>query len=303
MTVTRNEPFDPALDHWLGHLAFERRLSENSVSAYGGDVRRHLAWLRGQKLRLEAVRPGHLETYSNLLFDARYRATTRARHIAALKSFYRHLLETRRLSADPAEALVLPRTGRRLPRGLTIEEARRLMESPGGSEPLALRDRAMLELMYGAGLRVSELLDLTLDRIDLEAGIVRVIGKGSRERLLPLAGAARRAVETWLGSGRPAVMRPKKPASFVFLNGRGGRLSRMGYWKILRSHAVRAGIGRDLHPHSLRHSFATHLLEGGADLRVVQELLGHASITTTQIYTEVDRDFLHEVHRSFHPRA
>ena len=291
------------LDAFQGYLAFERRLSTNTVQSYGADVRRHLEWIVENKLTVESVRPGHLEKYVNTLFDAHYRATSRARHVAALKSFYRHLRSTGALSADPAEALVLPRTGRRLPKGISIEEAARLMETPQGDEPIALRDRAMLEIMYGAGLRVSELLDLELDQVDMESGIVRVTGKGSRERLLPLAGAARRAMDRWLGSGRSRLTNARRPVSRVFVNARGGRLSRMGFWKILRGRAREAGLGRAIHPHTLRHSFATHLLEGGADLRVVQELLGHSSITTTQIYTEVDRDFLHEVHRSFHPRA
>ena len=292
-----------ALDAWLAHIAFERRLAANSVSAYEADMRRHLTWLAGAGIPVDAVRPGHLEAYVNTLFDAEYKATSRARHIAALKSFYRHAARNGVLAADPAEATGVPRTGRRLPHAISIDEARRLMETPEGATPVAYRDRGILELMYGAGLRVSELLDLTLDRVDLESGIVRVVGKGSRERLLPLAGAARRSVDLWLSEGRPRLVKPRRPASQLFVNARGGRLSRMGLWKILRGHAVRAGLAETFHPHTLRHSFATHLLLGGADLRVVQELLGHASITTTQIYTEVDRDFLHEVHRSFHPRA
>jgi integrase/recombinase XerD len=222
-----------------------------------------------------------------------------------LRGFYEYCVRNGHLPRDPAESLPAPRRSRRLPRVLTVDEAARLVSTPVGQEPPALRDRAMLELMYGLGLRVSELLELTVDRVDLTSGFVRVMGKGSRERVLPLEGAASRALVAWLERGRPSLThgRGRAPASTVFLNQRGGRLSRMGFWKILRAHGRAAGLERELHPHLLRHSFATHMLEGGADLRVVQELLGHASITTTQIYTEVDRDYLREVHRSFHPRA
>lgn len=296
-------PYLGALDRWMGHLAFERRLAENSVAAYGTDLRHHLGFLAERRLALAAVTTGHLEHYLTALYEAGYRATSRARRLATLKSFYAHAARGGLIAVDPAEALAAPRTGRRLPRVLTVEQARRLVEAPEGDTPAALRDRAMFELMYGVGLRVSELLELPLERLDLEARLLRVVGKGTKERLLPLGGAAGRALSAWLADGRPRLRSPRTRAhSRVFVNARGGPLGRMGFWKILRGHAQRVGLPADLHPHTLRHSFATHLLEGGADLRVVQELLGHASITTTQIYTEVDRDFLHEVHRSFHPR-
>ncbi|MDZ4804280.1 MAG: tyrosine recombinase, partial [Candidatus Eisenbacteria bacterium] len=224
--------------------------------------------------------------------------------VAALRSFYGFAVRGGLVRRDPAESLPGPRQGRRLPRVLTVDEARRLVTAPAGDAPPARRDRAMLELMYGLGLRVSELLELTLDRLDLESLFIRVVGKGSRERVLPLGGASAHALSAWLVDGREAMLRKGGPAPpTIFINQRGGRLSRMGFWKILKGHARDAGVERDLHPHTLRHSFATHMLEGGADLRVVQELLGHASITTTQIYTQVDRDYLREVHRSFHPRA
>lgn len=292
-----------ALDDWLAHLAFERRLAERTLAAYGGDLTRHLRWLEARGRGLSEVRPGELEAWLTALFEAKYRATSRARHVAALKSFYAWAARRNLIPADPAEPLAGPRTGRRLPRVLTVEEARRLMQAPRGDEPLAVRDRAMLETMYGLGLRVSELVDLPLERLDLEAGLVRILGKGSRERLVPLGGCAARALAEWLERGRPTLTRGRGGHSRVFVNARGGPLTRMGFWKILRAHARAAGLAAGLHPHALRHSFATHLLEGGADLRVVQELLGHASITTTQIYTEVDRDYLREVHRTFHPRA
>jgi integrase/recombinase XerD len=292
-----------ALEKWLAHLQFQLRLSSRTISAYAGDLRHHLSWLAARGLEPEKAGAVHIERYIASLYESRYRASSRARKVAALKGFYAHAKESGVWLRNPAEALQAPQGHRKLPRVLTVEEARRLVEAPEGHSPFNLRDRAMLELMYGAGLRVTELLDLTLDRLDLESGIVRIVGKGSRERILPVGGAALKALARWLEDGRFQVVAGRRPTSRVFVNARGGALSRMGFWKILKAHARRARLGPALHPHTLRHSFATHLLEGGADLRVVQELLGHASITTTQIYTEIDRDYLHEVHRTFHPRA
>jgi integrase/recombinase XerD len=302
--VDRLGALRPPYDAWLAHLAFERRLAARSVSAYGSDLEAHLGWLNDRGGTLQSVGAGDLEAWLTSLYQAGYRASSRARRVAALRSFYAFAARAGQVRRDPAEALPGPRQGRRLPRVLTVEEAARLVTTPAGDEPAALRDRAMLELTYGLGLRVSEVVELPLDRLDLESRLVRVVGKGSRERILPLGGAAVRALEAWLADGRPRLVRKGKAVpSTVFLNQRGGSLSRMGFWKLLKAHAQVAGVARDLHPHTLRHSFATHMLEGGADLRVVQELLGHASITTTQIYTQVDRDYLREVHRSFHPRA
>lgn len=176
-----------------------------------------------------------------------------------------------------------------------------MVEAPEGDSPGPLRDRAILELMYGSGLRVSEVLDLGLEALRMKEMLVRVLGKGDKERIVPLTGLSVQALKQYLKHGRPLLAGDPDPGQ-VFLNRRGGKLSRMGLWRILRGHAVEAGIPREFHPHMLRHSFATHLLEGGADLRVIQELLGHASVATTQIYTHVDRGFLQEVHRRFHPR-
>jgi integrase/recombinase XerD len=184
---------------------------------------------------------------------------------------------------------------------LSVQEAIALVETPKGVDPASRRDRAMLELMYGSGLRVSEVLGLTPDALHLGEGFVRVVGKGNKERIVPLTRACVRALGRYLKEGRPELAAGPGPDR-LFLNRRGGMLSRMGLWRILRRHARAAGVCRDFHPHMLRHSFATHMLEGGADLRVIQELLGHASVTTTQVYTQVDRGFLLEVHRRFHPR-
>jgi len=196
-----------------------------------------------------------------------------------------------------------PKLPQRLPRAVPIDETFALMQAPPEGTPLGLRDRAMLELAYAAGLRVSELVGLTRDAVDLRGHALTVTGKGDKQRLVPFGRAAARALATWLERGRPQLVRSGVRHEHVFVNARGGPLSRMGWWKILRAHARGAGVAARVHPHALRHSFATHLLEGGADLRVVQELLGHARISTTAIYTHLDRGYLREVHRQFHPRA
>jgi len=222
--------------------------------------------------------------------------------LSCYRNFHGYLLRRKKIADDPTAELEAARTGKRLPKVLSVQEATALVETPRGKDALPLRDRAILELMYGSGLRVSEVLGLPLDALRLSEKYVRVLGKGKRERVVPLTGASVRSLRTYLNDARPSLV-GKRASDAVFLNRRGGKLSRMGLWGILTRHARAAGLERGFHPHMLRHSFATHLLEGGADLRVIQELLGHASVTTTQIYTQVDRGFLQEVHRRFHPRA
>jgi integrase/recombinase XerD len=224
-----------------------------------------------------------------------------ARRRAALRGFHGHRGRTGERVIDPTAHLAPPRRERKLPHALEVEDIERLLAQPGGDAPRALRDRAMFELAYGSGLRVSELVGVSRDRLDLRGQSVSVAGKGGKERAVPFGRSARRALADWLERGRPALA-PRARHDLLFVNARGGPLSRMGFWKILRHHARAAGISSRVHPHALRHSCAPHLLKGGADLRVVQELLGHASITTTAIYTHLDRAYLREVHRSFHPR-
>jgi integrase/recombinase XerD len=297
------ETLDRAREDYLGYLRYERRLSDETVNAYSGDLTRYLSWLGDHGRRsLEGLPAELVERFLNEEGDRGLGARSLARRLSALRGFHAYLRRRRRQEGDPTEGLELPRRGKRLPRVLGVDEARRLMESADGDDPAALRDRAILEIMYGSGLRVSEVLALPPEALRLKERFVRVIGKGNRERVVPLTGACVRALTAYLRDGRPTLARGRDPGT-VFLNRRGGKLSRMGLWGILRKHAEKAEVSGGFHPHMLRHSFATHLLEGGADLRVIQELLGHASITTTEIYTQVDRGFLREVHRRFHPRA
>ncbi|HKQ59185.1 MAG TPA: tyrosine-type recombinase/integrase, partial [Candidatus Eisenbacteria bacterium] len=224
-----------------------------------------------------------------------------ARRRSALRGFHAHLARHGTTAADPLAQLPPPRRERKLPHALAQDDIERLIAQPQGNAPLALRDRAMLELAYASGLRVSELLAVETTQLDLAGRSVTVTGKRDKQRTVPFGRAAEKALEDWLDRGRAQVVRDGR-SRLVFVNARGGALSRMGFWKILRGHARAAGLATRVHPHALRHSFATHLLEGGADLRVVQELLGHASVATTAIYTHLDRGYLREVHRTFHPR-
>jgi integrase/recombinase XerD len=309
-----------ALEEYLFHLSLVRAVSERTVAAYGSDLRSLFRRLAELGVRdPEQVTAGHLREYLVHLGDTRgcERATI-ARARSAIRSFFAFLADERREHwrgatwEDPAADLPAPRAWRRVPRALSEEEAARLMESVAGSSPLDLRDRAMLEVAYGTGLRVSELLSLALeDCLWDSAGpgcLLRITGKGQRTRIVPTGGSATRALRAYTENARPALLakgrgrRSHEPA-VVFLNARGRPLSRMGFWKILRQRALSAGLGEGVHPHLLRHTYATHLLRAGASLRVVQELLGHARLATTQIYTSVDESYLQGMHRRYHPRG
>lgn len=292
--------FQKALDAFLDYLAAEVGLSERTRAAYRGDLADFAAFAG----RHGISEPGGVRrpTVTLYLVDLRRRAlkpTTVARRLAAVRSFYRFLVRERSVSVDPTEDVTSPKRGERLPKVLSVEEVGWLLAQPDPRTPEGLRDRAILELLYGCGLRVSELVGLDVGDVDLEAELVRVLGKGDRERVVPLGSYAVRALQAYLQLARPRLA-GRSQALFVARSG--GRLSRQWVWKLLRRYAHKAGIARAVTPHVLRHSFATHLLEGGADLRSVQELLGHASVSTTQVYTHVARPHLVEVFERSHPR-
>lgn len=282
----------------------ERSVAGGSADCYVADLRQFFRAVPEAAERPAETSRRTLHEYARMLGSAGLAATTIARKLVSIRLLYRFLASEQQLAANPADDIDLPKQRRKLPGVLTQDEMTRLIEA-GGNAPdrrWALRSRAMLEVMYGSGLRVSELLSLGVGNASLADGFLRVMGKRSKERVVPLGQLAVSAVRNYLSASRPRYA-GRKTSPYLFLNHHGNRLSRMGFLKILRACVALAGITRRVTPHTLRHSFATHLLEGGADLRAVQEMLGHSSIATTQIYTHVDREYLRETHRTFHPRG
>ena len=283
-------------------LSLEEGASPRTIEAYRRDVIRCAAWLREQGITTARdITPAALREFVYHLKDLGLAGSSIRRNISALRTWFRVLVAEGLVHTDPTERLDSPQRWRTLPEVLSVDEITRLLAAPQLDERLAFRDRAMLELAYGAGLRVSEWIGLAVKDVLLEDGLVRVFGKGSKERLVPIGRSAIGAVAVYLRELRPVLERGQGKG-ILFLNGQGKPLTRMGAWKILRKYVDQAGIEKEVSPHTLRHSFATHLLEGGADLRAVQEMLGHADIATTQIYTHVDREYLRSVHKQFHPR-
>ncbi|MGQ0765169.1 MAG: site-specific tyrosine recombinase XerD [Gemmatimonadota bacterium] len=285
------------------YLALEAGASPHTRDAYARDLRRLFEFATSR----DVISPGAVTTqllreHIWSLKESGLAASSIRRAVSAHRSYFRFLLNEGVITFDPSDPLDLPRRSRELPDVLHVSQVEKLLASPAHEDPLYFRDRAFLELSYGAGLRVSEAIGLPLSGLLLDEHLVRVFGKGSRERLVPVGRTAIGAIELYLRELRPRLERGEGKG-ILLLNARGRQLSRMGAWKILRKHVLRAGITSNVTPHTLRHSFATHLLEGGADLRAVQEMLGHADISTTQVYTHVNRDYLRSVHRQFHPRA
>jgi integrase/recombinase XerD len=294
--------FAEEIDAFLAYVGLERGLSRNTVAGYGDDLHQAAAYFARRGVAgWKSVAADDAGAWLHALGSGRYTTASMARKLTALRMFARFMVRERIREDDFTVLLAGPKLARKLPPTLTEEEIARLVQAANGGDPRSLRDRALLELFYSSGLRVSELAALLLQQVDLEHGFVRVFGKGSKERVVPIGGKAREALVTYLASGRPHLVKQRTGSQF-FLNNRGGALSRMGLWLIVQQYAKRAGITKKVKPHALRHSFATHLLTGGADLRAIQEMLGHASISTTQIYTAVEPDRLVDHHAKFHPR-
>jgi integrase/recombinase XerD len=289
-------------DEYLDHLRVERGLAENSLLAYERDLGRLRAFAGERRRSASSLRQDELSAFIQSLRVRGLAARSVARTVHAIRGFYRFAVREGHIAADPMENLKAPRAFTALPRYLTPGQVDALLTAPDTDRPLGVRDRAILEVLYATGLRVSELVGLRPSDLDLDLGVLTCMGKGKKERLVPLGRTAQRWVRRYLDDVRGGLTRGSKPPT-LFLNARGGRLSRMGLWLLVRRHAVAAGVGKILTPHVLRHSFATHLLENGADLRALQEMLGHADISTTQIYTHVTRERLRAVYDRFHPRA
>jgi integrase/recombinase XerD len=287
-----------ALAEFLDHLRVERKLAANTVAAYGGDLRPYLAFLSKRGLALDAVTPPAL---TDFLWErrARLKATSLARLGESLRQFHRFLKSEGRCAQDPTENLSAPKTPQRLPKVLGVDDVGRLLAHAPAPTAKTLRFKAMLEVLYASGVRVSELVGLPMSGVDLELGFLRVFGKGGKERIVPLNRRAIHALKTYWDTRKDLP----DPKGFAFVGPSGKPLTRVAFWYELRAWARAAGVHRPLSPHTLRHSFATHLIRGGADLRAVQEMLGHADISTTQIYTHVDRQGLKDAHRKFHPRG
>ena len=291
---------DDAAEAWLEYLSAERGLAPNTLLAYRRDLAALRRRMKGRAL-LAAEQDDLLLALRKLRTDGRSPRSV-ARWLVAVRGFYAWLVAEGSLAEDPAARLELPKVWKTLPKVLDGADVLRLLGAPDRAEPRGARDAAMLEVLYATGLRVSELVSLRLEDVRLDAGYLRCIGKGSKERVVPMGAEACSAVLRYVASARPAILAGRR-SDALFVGRRGTRLSRQGFWKLLKAHGRRAGIKTSLSPHVVRHSFATHLLENGADLRVVQMLLGHADISTTQIYTHVNRERLKRLYRDFHPRA
>lgn len=296
-------PLDTLLDFYLDHLRVERGAMPNTIEAYGRDLRRYLDTLERHGINsATALSEEILELHMVGLSKQRHKAGTRARALSAIKQFHAFLRREGFTERTPDSGDLAPKVRRPMPHALTISQIERLIAMPDRERPTGLRDVSILEMAYGAGLRISEICNLTFDEVIERERLLSIRGKGDKQRIVPYGAPAARAYDEYLASARPRLARGRS-IQYVYLNRNGKQLSRVGFFKKLKSYARQAGIEGSVSPHSLRHSFATHLLAGGADLRYVQELLGHADISTTQIYTNIDTSYLIEVHKTCHPRA
>jgi integrase/recombinase XerD len=293
----------PAITSFLTHVRVEKGLSANTVAAYRRDLLKFEAFAKKRKLSLEAVRRDDLVDFLSSLYHQKLESRTVARHLVTLRNFFRFAQVKEMITEDPSLNLESPKIRRSLPGYLRLEEVEKLLAQPDEMTPIGLRDRAMLEVLYSSGLRVSELIGLRVMDLDRAAGCLRCIGKGDKERIVPIGKKATTLVERYLRDARPKLLGKGTNSPALFLNRRGGSFSRVGVWKILSAYGRRAGLRVALTPHMLRHSFATHLLERGADLRSVQLMLGHSDISTTQIYTHVVEERLKQIYKAHHPRA
>ncbi len=294
-----------AISSFLTHVQVEKGLASNTLSAYRRDLTKFEDFAKKRKLELGAVKRDDLVDFLASLYRQKLESKTVARHLVTLRNFFRHAQVLELIADDPTAHLESPKIRRSLPGYLRLEEVEKLLELPDQKTPLGLRDRSMLEVLYSTGLRVSELTSLRVTDLDMKVGCVRCIGKGDKERLVPVGRKALGIVERYLRDGRTALIGPGRGSAgaFLFVNRRGGRISRVGVWKIFSAYGRKAGLRVPLTPHMLRHSFATHLLERGADLRSVQLMLGHSDISTTQIYTHVVEERLKQIYKAHHPRA
>jgi integrase/recombinase XerD len=300
---SKQTPTDILIDQYLNYVLIEKGLSKKTLESYSRDLVRYREFLLKNGVnRISDTDTPLILKHLIALRDAGLGPRSRARHLVSIRGFYQFAVREKVLKHDPAGPIDLPKTSLRLPDVLSIDEVDLLLGTPDAGKPTGARDAAMLELLYAAGLRVSELVNLKLQDINLEAGFVRVLGKGSKERLVPIGLQAQKKIDFYIDNSRKILLK-KLISPYLFVARAGKPITRQGFWKLLRRYAARAHLTKQISPHSLRHSFATHLLEGGADLRAVQIMLGHVDIATTQIYTHVTRKHLKDLHERFHPRG
>ena len=292
------------LHQYLNFLRIEKNLSENSISAYKTDLERYLSYLAARNIkRLSQIEEKHVRKLIQTMSELGLNSSSLSRNLSSIRSFHKFLLSENLLSIDPTGHIQGPKIRRYLPSVISFNEVELILDQINISAYLGIRDRAMIELLYASGLRVSELLNLPTREVYFQDAFIRILGKGSKERLVPTSMRALDWIKKYLDSTRPSLDKFQRSNGILFLSVRGTAMSRMGFWKIVQGYVQNCGIKKEVHPHTFRHSFATHLLEGGADLRAVQEMLGHADISTTQIYTHLDRSYLKQVYQQFHPRA
>ena len=294
---------DTLVDQYINYLIFEKGLSEKTIESYSSDLSRYLDFLKQQKVKgiADAETPMILK-HLIALRKSGLGSRSCARHLITLRGFYRFLAQEKIIEYDPSKLIDLPKAGLKLPDVLSVSEVELLLSIPDTNQPIGKRNAAMLELIYAAGLRVSELVNLKFLDVNLEACFVRVLGKGSKERIVPFGLFAKKKMDDYIKNARPLLLK-NDSSQFLFVARKGHPMTRQGFWKLLKQYSTLAGIKKKITPHSLRHSFASHLLEGGADLRTVQVMLGHVDISSTQIYTHVARDHLRQIHEKFHPRG
>lgn len=301
--IAENPLFEP-LRWYLDFLRLEKNAANNTFISYKRDLQRYLNILSAKGVSsIDRIKEDHVSKYLSMLSKLGLSATSIARNLSAIKDFHRFLMTLEVHGDDPTENIDRPKASRTLPEVLTQDEVEAILNQPNTMEPLGIRDKAVLETMYATGVRVTELTSMRQSNLDPTNGFVRVFGKGSKERIVPIGRSALEWIKKYQCDARSDLAKRGIAQDILFLNFRGRYLSRMAIWSMVRKYAVSAGITKNVHPHIFRHSFATHLLEGGADLRAVQEMLGHADIATTQIYTHIDREYLKEVHKTFHPRG
>ncbi|MBU1169717.1 MAG: site-specific tyrosine recombinase XerD [Proteobacteria bacterium] len=294
---------DVHIDVFLNYILVEKGLSEKTLESYSRDLTRYASFMSENGISQVSAEDTYIILKHMItLRDQGLSPRSRARHLVTIRSFYAFLYKEKTLSRDPAKLIDMPKSGLKLPDTLNLSEITALIDAPDMTSHRGLRDAAMIELLYATGLRVSELVSIKMNDINRDASFVRVFGKGSKERVVPMGQYAMEKIELYLTYARPYLLK-NKPSEYMFVARQDKPLTRQGFWKLLNRYALKAGIMKNISPHTLRHSFATHLLEGGADLRVVQTLLGHSDISTTQIYTHITRDHLKKIHARFHPRG